>query len=52
MRYYSTWQEALQDFIERFGSGFDTSFELIQEFEQKLGRNVRGAWFMYIGDKS
>lgn len=50
MKYYKTWQEALSDFIDRFGHNYADSYNLVAEFEEKLGRNIKGVWFMYFGD--
>jgi hypothetical protein len=48
MRYYKTWQEAFIDFINEFGHNYKDSYNLAAEFEEKLGRNSRGVYFMYI----
>jgi hypothetical protein len=46
MKYYKTWQEAFIDFIKRSGNEFDDSYNLTAEFEYKLGRNVRGTYYI------
>lgn len=51
MKYYSTWQEALLDFIERYGHNYQDSYNLTAEFEQKVKQNAKGVWYMYLGEK-
>lgn len=48
MKYYRTWQEAFKDFIEYYGHNFKDSYNLAAEFEQQVGKNVKGVWFLYI----
>lgn len=50
MKYYSTWQEAFIDFINKHGSEYEDSYNLAVEFEQQLHKNVKGVYFMYEGD--
>lgn len=51
MKYYSTWQEALLDFVELFGHNYEDSYNLMAEFEEKLNQNIKGVYFMYgMGD--
>lgn len=47
MKYYKTWQEALLDFVERFGHNYEDSYNLMAEFEEKLNQNIKGVYFMY-----
>lgn len=46
MTYYSTWQEAMLDFIRLYGQDYEDSYNLAVEFEQHLKRNRMGAWFI------
>lgn len=46
MTYYKTWQDALMAFIEQYGHNYADSYNLAAEFEQHLGRNVRGVWYL------
>lgn len=46
MKYYSSWQVALADFILRWGHEYEDSFSLISEFEQMLNVNSKGAFFL------
>lgn len=48
MKYYKTWQEAFIDFINHFGHNYKDSYNLAAEFEEKLGQNIKGVYFMYI----
>lgn len=50
MKYYSTWQEAFIDFINKHGSDYDDSYNLAAEFEEKLGKNIKGVYYIYFGD--
>ena len=47
VRYYRTWQEALSDFVERFGHNYADSYNLAVEFEQHIKKNSKGVWFLY-----
>ncbi len=51
MKYYTTWQEAFKDFIDRFGHNYEDSYNLAAEFEENLCRNIKGVWYIYLGDK-
>ena len=51
MKYYSKWQDALIDFIQQYGENYKNSYNLIEEFEQELCRNVNGVYFIYTGEK-
>ena len=49
MKYYSSWQEALRDFVEHYGHNYkevDEVYALMVEFELELQRNVKGAYYM------
>lgn len=46
MKYYSTWQEALIDFIKANGAEYDDSYNLMADFEQELNQNLRGTYFL------
>lgn len=48
MKYYSTWQEALLDFIKEYGHNYLDPYNLVVEFEEQLKRNTKGVYFMYI----
>lgn len=53
MKYYKTWQEALQSFITNHGQEYkevDEVYALTLEFEQQLFQNINGAYFMYTGE--
>lgn len=47
MRYYSSWQEALVEFVALFGHNYQDGYNLVAEFEQKLNRNSKGTYFIY-----
>ena len=49
MKYYSTWQEALTDFINLYGHNYDTPYILLMEFEEQLNQNKKGTYFIYHG---
>ncbi len=54
MNYYSSWQEALMDFIRQNGKEYkDVSelYALMVEFELKLKINARGAYYIRGGTK-
>ena len=46
MKYYTTWQEAFQVFIKKFGHNYQDSYNLAAEFEQQLRQNRRGAYYL------
>lgn len=46
MKYYQTWQAALVDFIHWYGHNYQDSYNLMVEFEQRLGKNTKGTWFL------
>ena len=46
MKYYSTWQEALAEFIEQYGHNYKDAYTLTAEFEQLLFKNVKGAYYV------
>ncbi len=46
MKYYSKWQDALQDFISEFGHNYKDAYNLMMEFEQMLHQNIKGTYFM------
>ena len=46
MKYYSTWQAAFIEFIERYGSNYEDSYNLSVEFELHLKQNKNGAYFI------
>lgn len=48
MKYYRTWQEAFKDFITIYGHNFEDSYNLTAEFEEALGKNSKGVYFLYI----
>lgn len=50
MKYYTSWQEALQEFIATYGHNFEDPYNLIVEFELDLKQNVNGAYFITGGD--
>ncbi len=47
MTYYSSWQEALVDFIKQYGHNYLDAYNLTMEFEQELHQNIKGTYFMY-----
>ncbi len=49
MKYYSSWQEALVEFIDQYGHNYEDGYNLVAEFEQELQQNANGAYFMYKG---
>jgi hypothetical protein len=51
MKYYSTWQEALIDFIKIRGDNYQVSWSLAEEFEIELQRNRNGTYFMNLGEE-
>lgn len=46
MKYYSTWQDAFIDFIKQYGHNYAVSWNLAEEFEQQLGKNRHGKYFL------
>ncbi len=49
MKYYSSWQEALIDYIELRGHEYESAGELyclMEEFERQLFRNIKGTYYM------
>ncbi len=46
MKYYRTWQEAFIDYIKLRGHEYVDSYNLSAEFEEALGRNIKGVWFL------
>lgn len=46
MKYYSTWQQALSEFIQRYGHNYEDGYNLVVEFENKLQKNVHGVYFI------
>jgi len=46
INYYSTWQEALMQFLEQHGHEYSDSYVLLSEFESLLMRNIKGTYFM------
>lgn len=50
MKYYSKWQDALVDFIAQYGHNYEDAYNLIIEFELQLKRNIKGTYFMFLGD--
>jgi hypothetical protein len=48
MKYYSNWQDALQDFIRMYGHNYLDPYNLMVEFEEQLKRNIKGVYFMYV----
>ncbi len=47
MKYYSNWQDALQDFIKKYGHNYKDTYNLIVEFEEALEKNSKGIYYMY-----
>ncbi len=47
MKYYSSWQEALMDFIKDYGHNYKDAYNLMVEFESQLKQNVKGTYFIY-----
>jgi len=45
MTFYSTWQEALMVFILMYGHNYKDSYNLMVEFENKLQKNAKGAFY-------
>lgn len=50
MKYYSTWQEALADFLAKYGHNYKDVYNLMVEFEAQLKRNIKGTYFIYEGE--
>lgn len=50
MKYYKTWQEAFLEFVTRFGSDYEDSYTLSTDFEERLGKNIKGVWYIYFGE--
>lgn len=48
MKYYRSWQDALQDFISRYGANYQDPYNLMVEFEEQLKKNIKGVYFMYF----
>lgn len=46
MKYYKTWQEALTDFITKYGQNYEQVYSLMAEFELILRRNIKGAYYL------
>jgi uncharacterized protein YheU (UPF0270 family) len=46
MTYYKTWQDALQEFITRFGHEYEDSYNLMSEFEEVLQQNRQGVYYI------
>lgn len=46
MKYYSSWQDALIDFVADYGHNYKDAYNLMVEFEQQLFQNIKGAYFM------
>jgi len=51
MKYYSTWQEALIDFIKHYGQEYEDGYNLLMEFEERVKQNTVGTWFIYFPNK-
>lgn len=51
MKYYSTWQAAFVEFIEKFGHNYPDSYNLSVEFELHLRKNKLGTYFIYWGEE-
>ena len=46
MTYYSTWQEALAEFITKYGHNYKDAYNLATEFEMHIKQNIKGSWYM------
>ncbi len=46
MKYYSTWQEALMEYIKQRGDNYEVPWNLIEEFELVLQQNRKGVYFL------
>jgi hypothetical protein len=46
MIYFKTWQDAFAHFLSEFGHNYQDSYNLAAEFEQQLGRNRLGVYFL------
>lgn len=46
MSYYSRWQDALLEFIKLYGQSYKVPYNLIEEFEQVLRKNINGKYFL------
>lgn len=54
MKYYSEWQDALIDWIKLRGHSYEKVsdlFALMSEFENNLGRNSKGAYYLIRSNK-
>lgn len=51
MRYYKTWQDAFIDFVKQYGHNYTDSYNLAVEFEDQLGKNIHGVYFLYLAGK-
>ena len=50
MKYYTSWQAALMDYIEAYGDQYEDSYIMLADFEAHLNQNANGAYFVYTGD--
>lgn len=46
MKYYSSWQEALMDYVRRYGHNYEDAYNLMADFELNLSQNIKGAHFI------
>ena len=51
MKYYSNWQDALMDFIASYGHNYKDAYNLMMEFEALLQQNIKGTYFIRLGEK-
>lgn len=46
IKYYSSWQEALLEFISKYGQNYKDPYNLVTEFELQLKKNIKGTYFI------
>lgn len=46
MKYYTNWQDALQEFILQYGHNYSDAYNLVMEFEQLLQQNIKGTYIL------
>lgn len=54
MTYYSSWQDALVDFVNAYGQNYKEVGEvyaLMAEFEQQLFQNIKGSFYILKENK-
>lgn len=52
MKPFSSWQEALIEFINVYGHNYQNGYNLIEEFEHMLMQNRVGTYFIELTKES